>query len=65
MSESGRDHPDMNIQIYPAKITNLQTCELTTNYAVKGLFCGLACYKQQLTDIKICIYKWGVARANI
>lgn len=23
MSEAGRDHPDMNIWIYPAKITNL------------------------------------------
>ena len=40
-------------EISPAKIADLQICELIHDYTIKGLSFGVVCYKQTWTDIKI------------
>ena len=57
--------PDETTQISPAKITDLQICELIGGYAFKGLSFEVVRYKQTCTDIKICFCKWGIATTNI
>lgn len=57
--------PDETTQISPAKITELQICELIGDYAFKGLSFEVVCYKQTWTDIKICFCKWSIATINM